>query len=62
MKLHISDLWSHAPHQELKPEVQSNGKDVLYATILVLGIPAVVMVTIYMVRYLYAGMIWLIPG
>ena len=62
MKLHVSNLWRHAPYQELKPEVQSNRENALYTMILVLGIPAVVVVTVYLVRYLYAGIIWLMPG
>lgn len=62
MKLHITDLWHHASHEKLAQETPTNWQNVLYTGMLIVGIPAVVIVTMYMVRYLYAGVIWLVPG
>lgn len=59
MKLHLSDLWRHTHHTPTTSTEPSHWQDAKYAAVLVLGVPTVLVVTMYMVRYGYDGLMWL---
>ena len=74
MKLHLTDFWHHDPHPS--PGLQTHSplssrasglqptklQNTMYAAILVLGVPAVVGATMFIVRHLYDGLLWLLPS
>ena len=72
MKLHLTDFWHHGadhsrgvsdrsilPGMDVPPSRMEN---VLYAAILLLGIPVVVGATMFVVEHLYDGLLWLLPS
>ena len=72
MKLHLADFWHHGSHYSPgvndRPAVPgidvppSKLENALYAAILIVGIPAVVGATVFVVRHLFDGFLWLIPS
>ena len=72
MKLHLTDVRYHGLHQwpgvndrSMLPGVHaplSKSENAMYAAILMLGIPAVVGATVFAVRHLYDGLLWLLPS
>ena len=61
MKLHINEFWHHdeAAHQDFLAPTHSH--NFLYLVILLVGVPATVGATMFVVRYLYDGVMWLLP-
>lgn len=72
MKLHLTDFWHHGSHHapgvndrpglpdiDLPPTKWENA---VYAAVLVLGVPVVVGATMFVVRHLYDGFLWLLPS
>lgn len=70
MKLHLTDFWHHGADHSPADRSTLPGMDVppsrletvLYAAILILGIPVVVGATMFVVQHLYDGLLWLLPS
>lgn len=72
MKLHLRDFWHHGTHYSpgVNERSGSSGIDAppsrmenaMYAAILIVGVPAVVGATTFVVRHLYDGLLWLLPN
>ena len=72
MKLHLTDFLHHGAHHSpgVNDHASQSGLDAplsklenaVYSAILVLGIPAVVGATMFVVRHLYDGLLWMLPN
>ena len=72
MKLHLRNFWHRGPHyspgvngRSASPGIDippSKMENALYAAILIVGVPAVVGATTFVVRHLYDGLLWLLPN
>ena len=62
MKLHLNHFrhYHFAPHA--LPHEAERWRNVVYLALLVTGVPAVVAATMFVVHYLYDGVMWLLPS